>query len=93
MHAVVPEATTCTTATDQLTSAGASAAEPDGTDSSHAVPPDISAAGEDDTPASARQRLEEVMAKVQELEDQGRLVEASALMVESMRLQASLAGR
>ena len=47
----------------------------------------------DDAVATARRRLDEVMAQVQELEDQGRLVEASALMVESMRLQASLAGR
>ena len=38
--------------------------------------------------------LEEILAKVQELEDQGRMVEASALMVESMSLrsQASAQG-
>ena len=57
-----------------------------------AVPVDISVPSEDDSTALARQRLEDVMAQVQDLEEQGRLVEASALMVESMRLQASLAG-
>jgi hypothetical protein len=38
--------------------------------------------------AGGDQTLEEIMLAVQQLEEQGRLVEASALMVEQMRLQS-----
>ena len=96
-EAAAPEAATCTidpaitTSASITTSVGASS-EAEGMNDDM-VPVDLSAPSEDDSTAVARQRLEDVMAQVQDLEDQGRLVEASALMVESMRLQASLAGR
>ena len=43
-------------------------------------------------PLDGRSSLETVMARVQQLEDEGRMVEASALMVESMRLRAEAGG-
>jgi hypothetical protein len=91
--AIAPAAAapTAPTSTHSAQEAGASS-EAEGMNDDM-VPVDLSAPSEDDSTAVARQRLEDVMAQVQDLEDQGRLVEASALMVESMRLQASLAGR
>ena len=48
---------------------------------------DVDVSASEDTPPPPPS-LDDIMARVQQLEDEGKLVEASALMLESMRLQA-----
>ena len=99
--ACVAASTACRTAAEPAAAAATAADVPTTSTTVPAVVPDATAGEQQAVDVSAASEeslqpptLEEILAKVQELEDQGRMVEASALMVESMSLrsQASAQG-